>query len=189
MRLSNAFPEARKDKSPVQLANPSCKAEDLSSLRTFGCQTWVKPPGARDAKLVPNSQKGIFLGYVPYTTRTILLYDVATHKVKIATHAKFDEGFNDFPMDQVPSNGQHLMRTDEGTPFPAETRELSSSDFGHFVTPIKDLQLVKLSFTACDKDDEFGFRFADDPVLSKPYITNIKDKTPESQLCSTYKAL
>ena len=56
MRLSNAFPEAAKDKSPIQLTNPSGKAEkDLSKLRTFGCRTWIKPPGARDAKLVPNS--------------------------------------------------------------------------------------------------------------------------------------
>ena len=78
MRLSNAFPEAGKDISPIQLANPTGKAEDLSKLRTFGCWTWVKPPGSQDAKLVPNSWKDIFLGYVPYTTRNILWYDVAT---------------------------------------------------------------------------------------------------------------
>ena len=56
MRLSNAFPEARNDKYPIELANPSGKPENLSTkLRTFGCRTWIKPPGARDAKLVPNS--------------------------------------------------------------------------------------------------------------------------------------
>ena len=94
--------------------------------------------------------------------------------MKIATHARFHEGFNDLPMDKVPPNGQHLMRTDEGNPFPAETGELSSSISGHFVTPFENLQLVRLSSTARDKDDEFGLRIADDPVLSKPYITNIK---------------
>ena len=66
MRLSNAFPESEQDKSPIQLANPDGKPEDLSKLRTFGCRTWVKPPGAKIAKFVPNSRKGIFLGYVPY---------------------------------------------------------------------------------------------------------------------------
>ena len=139
-------------------------------------------------ELGTNSRKGIFLGYVPYTTRNILWYDVETHRVKIATHARFDEGFNDLPFSDVPPNGQHLMRTDDGTPLPAETAPLSSSNFGHFVTPFKDLQLVKLSFNARDKDNEFGLRIADDPVLSKPYIINIKDKSPASWLCSTHKA-
>ena len=32
---------------------------------------WVRPPGKRLAKLVPNSRKGLFLGYVPYTTRHV----------------------------------------------------------------------------------------------------------------------
>ena len=105
MRLSNAFSEAGKDKSPSQLANPGGKPEDLSQLRSFGCQTWVKPPGIQDANLVPNSCKGIFLGYVLYTTRNILWYDVATHKAKIATHARFDDGFNNLPMEQDPPNG------------------------------------------------------------------------------------
>ena len=91
-------------------------------------------------------------------SRNILWYDVDTHKFKIATHAWFDEGFNDLPMDQVPLNGQHLMRTDEETSFPAETSI-------HFVTPFQDLQLVKLSFTAKDDDPEFGFRFADCHLL------------------------
>ena len=77
------------------------------------------------------------------------------------------------------------MRTDEGAPFPAKNGELSSSDLGHFVTPFKDLQLLKFSFNARDKDQEFGFRFADDPVLSKPYIDNIKDKSPASWLFSS----
>ena len=56
------------------------------------------------------------------------------------------------------------------------------------VTPFEDLQLVKLSFTARDTDNEFGLRIADDAVLSKPYIANIKDKIPASRLCSTHKA-
>ena len=37
MRLSNAFPETGKNKSPIQLANPDGKPEDLSQLPTFGC--------------------------------------------------------------------------------------------------------------------------------------------------------
>ena len=63
------------------------------------------------------------------------------------------------------------MRTDDGTPLPAETKELSSADFGHFITPFEDLHLVKLSFGAQDADPAFGLRITDDPVLSKPYIS------------------
>ena len=80
------------------------------------------------------------------------------------------------------------MRTDEGKPFPADTGPLASSDFGHFVTPFADQVLVKLSFTATDTDTKFGFSFADDPVLSKPYISNTKPNSPASRLCSTHKA-
>ena len=39
MQLSNAFPEPGQDQSPIQLANPNGKPEDLSNLRTFGCRT------------------------------------------------------------------------------------------------------------------------------------------------------
>ena len=108
--------------------------------------------------------------------------------MKIATPARFDEGFNDLPIDQVPPNSQYLMQTDDGTPLPADTPELSSSDFGHFITPFEDLHLVKLSFNDQDQDSQFGLRIADDPILSKPYITNIKAQSPASRLCSTHKA-
>ena len=80
------------------------------------------------------------------------------------------------------------MRTDDGTPFPADSTILSASDFGHYVTPFADLQLVTLSSTATDKDNEFGIRVADDLVLSKPYISNIKDNSPAARLCSSHKA-
>ena len=90
--------------------------EDFTNLRTFGCRVWVRPPGKRPAKLVVNSRKGIFLGYVPYTTRNILWYDPETHRVKIATHACFDKGYNDVPTTQIPPNVIHLHRTkDKGT--------------------------------------------------------------------------
>ena len=74
------------------------------------------------------------------------------------------------------------MRTDEGTRFPANTGLIAASDFGHFVTPFADQVLVKLTFTAKDTDNAFGFSFANDPVLSKPYISNIRPNSPASRL-------
>ena len=85
LRLLNALPERNRSISPLELATSI--RENFTHLRTFGCRVWVRPPGKRKAKLKPNSRKGIFLGYVPYTTRNILWYDVETSRIKIATHA------------------------------------------------------------------------------------------------------
>ena len=102
LRLENAFPEPGERSSPLRKATGH--PENLSNLRTFGCRVWVRPSTKRVAKLIPNSKKGIFLGYVPYTTRNILWYDLETSKVKIATHARFDEGMNDLPISDIPPN-------------------------------------------------------------------------------------
>jgi hypothetical protein len=53
-------------------------------------------------KLQPNSRKGIFLGFLPNTTKNILWYDVHTGRIKIAKHVRLDEGLNDLPMDAIP---------------------------------------------------------------------------------------
>ena len=79
------------------------------------------------------------------------------------------------------------MQTDDGKPLPADTKDLRSSGFGHFITPFQDLHAVTLSALARDTDTAFGLRIADDLVLSKPYISNIKAKSPASRLCSTQK--
>ena len=90
--MSNALPERNLTQSPIQLATG--KPKNFANIQTFGCRVWVRPPGSRSAKLKPNLQKGIFLGYVPRTTRNILWYDLETFKIKIATHACFDKGMN-----------------------------------------------------------------------------------------------
>ena len=75
---------------------------------------WVKPPTRRKAKFNSNAIKGIFLGYIPHTLRNILWYDVTTDKVKIATHVRFDEGFNDLPTEGLPPNVQYILRSEDG---------------------------------------------------------------------------
>ena len=64
--MSNALLERNAKKSPIQLATG--KPKNFANIQTFGCQVWVRPPGLCSAKLKPNSQKGVFLGYVPRTT-------------------------------------------------------------------------------------------------------------------------
>ena len=112
LSLHNALPTRASDRSPLTRATNII--EDLSNLCTFGCRVWVCPPGKRPVKLVPHSRKGVFLGYVPYTTRNILWYDPKTDRVKIATHVRFNEGYNDIPTTQIPPNIVHLHRTEDG---------------------------------------------------------------------------
>ena len=61
----------------------------------------------------PNSRKGMFLGNVPCTTRNMLWHNPETTRVKAATHARFDEGFNDIPITKVSPNVVHLQQTNE----------------------------------------------------------------------------
>jgi len=61
----------------------TAKVDDFTGFRTFSCHVWVRPPHRRKAKFKPNSRKGIFLGFLPSTTKNILWYDPETAKVKI----------------------------------------------------------------------------------------------------------
>ena len=186
LRLSNAFPERGHTESPLMKA--TAKREDLSNFRTFGCRVWVRPPGRRSAKLINNSRKGIFLGFVPYTTRNILWYDIDTTRVKIASHARFDEGMNDLPFDDLPPNVLHLQRTDDGIPLPAEHQEVDSSTFDFNITPFANLLHHQLIVDPKSTDQSFGLVFRDDDILRRAYITDIKPNSPASRLYSSLKA-
>jgi hypothetical protein len=95
LRINNSTPSRDQDKSPYELHHGT--NEDFSGFRTFGCRVWVRPQGRRHVKLRPISRKGIFLGFLPNTTKSILWYDVDTGRIKIAKHVRFDEGLNDHP--------------------------------------------------------------------------------------------
>ena len=57
--------------------------------------------------------KDIFLGYVPHTDTLILYFDCESECVKITSHCKFDEGFNDVPTDSVPLGFQQLIQLNQ----------------------------------------------------------------------------
>ena len=69
--------------------------ENLTWLRYFGCRVWARPPGDQGPKLKSPARKGVFLGYLSDTTKNIYYWDVNSNRVKIASHFKFDETFND----------------------------------------------------------------------------------------------
>ena len=80
LRIHNAIPERQQQASPTELATR--QQDNSKNFRTFGYRVWVHPPGQKDAKLIPNTKKGIFLGFVPYTTRNLLWYDPEKHLMK-----------------------------------------------------------------------------------------------------------
>ena len=52
--------------------------DDLTGLKTFGCQVLVKLSTRRLAKFKYDARKGILLGFMPQTLWNILWYDVLT---------------------------------------------------------------------------------------------------------------
>ena len=107
LRLRNAIPGSGQSDSPLKLS--SGEKDNLKFLKTFGCRVWVRFPGLQARRFKDKAQKGIFLGYVPFTTQNILYFDVKSERVKVATHCLFDERFNDLPIEILPPNGQHLI--------------------------------------------------------------------------------
>jgi hypothetical protein len=69
--------------------------DNFSAFRTYGCRVWDRPTTKRAAKLHTVSRKGLFIGFIPGTTRNILWNDVESQLVKIAKHVQFDKGIND----------------------------------------------------------------------------------------------
>jgi len=51
LRLSNALPHKGETMSPTEKA--TSRKENFTTLRTFGCRVWVRPPRGRTAKLRP----------------------------------------------------------------------------------------------------------------------------------------
>ena len=88
-----------------------------------------------------NSKTTPFLGFMPNTTKNIIWFDLDTERVKIAKHAKFDEGMNDLPITELPPNTTYLQRSELRQPFPEDKYDLTTSDFDFVTSPfVKHLQ-------------------------------------------------
>ena len=98
LRLLNANSCAGMDRSRIQAAFG--RKDNFQGMRYFGCRVWCRPPGDRDIKFKSNSRKGIFLGFLPDTTKNIYYYDEESNRIKKASHFHFDEGFNDLPIEK-----------------------------------------------------------------------------------------
>lgn len=86
------------------------KKDNLKNLFTFGCWVFVYLPCIRKESFKQDAQQRIFVGYVPHTDHLILWYDEGSSQVKISTQAKFEEGFNNLPVDNLPLNYQQILQ-------------------------------------------------------------------------------
>ena len=177
LRIRNALPHRNQPSSPIFLSTG--KKDNFTKLRTFGCRVHVRPPGVRSKRFKSEARQGIFLGYVPHTDRLILWYDEGSGRVKIATHAKFDEGFNDLPAEVLPPNCQHVRRLN-GDRVPAETAEIGASDLQFFVYPFSDKQTATIPVLAKGTDPLFGFKLRDDDLLGRSYVEDLLDTKTSS---------
>jgi len=184
LRICNSLPSRDQTASPLSLAFG--KVDDFSHFRTFGCRVWVRPPGRRPAKFLPNSAKGTFLGFLPDTTRNILWFDPLTDHVKIASHARFDEGMNDLPRPAAPPNVVHLERTQHGDLFPAEPAAVAVSPFSCHSSPFSKT-LSKPLVVQCSRHD-FGLTLATDDLNNRCFVANVVPNSSAALLFSSLKA-
>ena len=184
LRIRNSIPSRDHDASPLKMAFN--RVDDFTHFRTFGCRVWVRPPGERPAKFRPNPRKGIFLGFMPNTTRNILWYDEETHCVKIATHIRFDEGMNDLPHDMLPPNVMHLQRLQDGTPFPIEPNDVCIPEL--IFTPSPFSTQLNYHMNVQCTHPTYGFELSTDDLLQRVYVSHFVPKSSAAALHSTPKA-
>jgi hypothetical protein len=183
LRLKNALSKDNKASSYETLHHSK---PDFTQLRTFGCRVWVRPPGKRTARLTNHARKGIFLGYLPNTLKNILWFDVDSNRIKIAFHARFDEGMNDLPLEAIPPNVQHLHRMQAGDPIPADTVSATITPFGFHLTPFLSERDVTVKVKC--SDPTFGFRILSDSTSNRAYVSEILPRTSSATMCSSPKA-
>lgn len=184
IRIHNMVPHGSKRKlSPFEIIHG--RKPDVSCLRVFGCHIYIRPPGRRPSKLDRHAIKGIFLGYTA-TLKQIYYLECNTNKVKIASHARFDEGMNDLPFDKLPPFAIHIRHA-LGHVSPADTEEIATpSDLDIFcsdtlfpVTFSHTFRVLPSDIT--DENDTLGFILSTPHDHSRPHITDIISRSTASQ--------
>jgi hypothetical protein len=108
IRLYNLVPHGDRQKSPFEMIRGY--KPDISKLRIFGCDVYIRPPGRRPSKLDRHVIRGRFLGYTS-TLKQIYYLEYGTNKIKVAAHARFDEGMASTPLDHLPPFAIQLRKS------------------------------------------------------------------------------
>ena len=104
--------------------------------------------------------------------------------MKIATHVKFDEDFNNLPVDNLPLNSQQILCLN-GTHVPADTKELDSSDLEFFVYPFLEKETTVIPVLHTTTDALFGFDLSNCELSGCTYIKNV-DNTKSSSAAKSF---
>jgi hypothetical protein len=178
LRVKNALPGKDDGPSYHERLHDGLQA-DLADLRTFGCRVWARPPGKRHSRLKNHSKRGMFLGFLPNTTKNILWFDPETNRVKIAFHVRFDEGMNDLPLADVPPNVRHLQRVQDGVSIPAESTDAVIPPFGLTAKPFLH-EADKTVKVSCDTP-HFGFHLSTDTTTQRVCVSDVTAGTSATQ--------
>jgi hypothetical protein len=163
--------------------------QNLKNLRVFGSRVWVRPPGIQARRFKSKAQKGIFLGYVPHTTRNIIWYDVESERMKIASHCVFDEGFNDVPVETLPPNVQHILRSTDKNECPTvDPDPIAHTDLEFYVYPFAEKEIVIATIPDNNTDPTFGFQLGTDEIYYRVYVKEIAAKSCASNIFNNLKA-
>jgi hypothetical protein len=178
LRLYNLVPHGDRLASPFELIRG--RKPDISRLRVFGCEVFIRPPGRRPSKLDIHAIRGRFLGYTS-TLKQIYYLEHSSSKIKIAANVRFDEGMSNVPLDKLPPYVLQLRRAlGQSTPLPS-----SSNDY---VPPPDDIdilaspELFPVTFTheftvkptdITSEFDTLGFIIKDDSQLQRCYVADI----------------
>jgi hypothetical protein len=183
IRLYNLVPHGDRTASPFELVRG--RQPDLSKLRIFGSHVYIRPPGRRSSKLEPHAILGRFLGYTS-TLKQIYYLENTTNKIKIAAHARFDEGMSAAPLDELPPFAIQLRRAlgqavpspevhDIGTPNDIDLMA-SPSQFPVTFTHQFRIKLSDIS----NEYDTLGFILQDDPILRRCFVKNVLPRSTAS---------
>jgi hypothetical protein len=177
LRLYNLVPHGDRSSSPFELIRG--RKPDISRLRVFGCDVFIRPPGRRPSKLDNHAIRGRFLGYTS-TLKQIYYLEYGTSKIKVAANVRFDEGMSTVPLEQLPPYVLQLRRAlGQSTPMPQPDEHISAPDDIDLLTSSELFPITfHHEFIIKPSDiyaeyDTLGFIINDDPQLRRCYITDI----------------
>ena len=99
--------------------------------------------------------------------------------MEITTHAKFDEGFNNLPIYNLPLDSQQVICLN-GTRVPPDKVELTSLDLEFFVYLFSDKETAVIPVLSTTSDASFGFDLQDCELSGCTYIKDVNDTVSSS---------
>jgi hypothetical protein len=106
--------------------------------------------------------------------KNLLYFDLESHEVKSAQHARYDEGMDDVP--DPPPNARLVRFAQRGEPFPAETTLFEPLDLDVSENPFQDLRT--LSVLAGGENSHLGFVFSKCSHHLRAYLSELQPRTP-----------